>query len=127
MAAGRHTLRDGLPAVTANPEKATAAMATTSNLTQRIETVLDGVTAETDSLPELAASWEDESDVNRYVWDIEWRELMARLEDVEAAYRAGAMTAEQQARYHTLRQKLRTHLPLLEQLGLTTPSVPLEF
>ncbi len=101
-------------------------MATTSNLTQRIETVLHGVTAETDFLPELAASWEDESDVNRYVWYVEWRELMARLEDVEAAYRAGAMTAEQQARYHTLRQKLRTHLPLLEQLGLTTPSVPLE-
>ena len=101
-------------------------MATTSELTQRIETVLHGVTAETDFLPELAAFWEDESDANRYVWYVEWRELMARLEDVEAAYRAGAMTDEQRERYHTLRQKLRTHLPLLEQLGLTTPSVPLE-
>ncbi len=101
-------------------------MATTSELTQRIETVLHGVTAETGFLPELADFWEDESDANRYVWYVEWRELMARLEDVEAAYRAGAMTEEQQARYRNLRQKLRTHLPLLTQLGLTPPSVPLE-
>jgi hypothetical protein len=101
-------------------------MATPSNRTERIEIVLHGVTAETDFLPELAASWEDESDANRYVWYIEWHELMSRLEDVEAAYRAGALTDEQRARYHDLRRKLRTHLPLLEQLGLTTPSVPLE-
>ena len=92
-------------------------MATTSNLPQRIETALHGVTAETDFLPELAAFWEDESEVNRYVWYVEWHELMARLQDVEEAYRAGVMTTEQRERYHTLRQKLRTHLPLLEQLG----------
>jgi hypothetical protein len=101
-------------------------MATTTDLTQRIDLNLWAITAETDFLPELAELWPDETDTNRYVWYIEWQDLMMRLEDLEGCYRSGAMAEEQQARYHTLRQKLRTHLPLLTQLGLPPPSVPLE-
>ena len=101
-------------------------MATTTDLTQRIDLNLWAITAETDFLPELAELWADESDTNRYVWYIEWQDLMMRLAGPGGCYRSSMMTAEQQERYHTLRQKLRTHLPLLTQLGLTTPSVPLE-
>ena len=101
-------------------------MATTPNLARTIDIGLHAIDAEADFLPELAATWDDESDLNRYVWYSEWHELMARLEDLEEAYRAGTMTAEQRERYRLLRQKLRTYLPLLQQLGLTTPSVPLE-
>ena len=101
-------------------------MASTPKLTERIDINLHAIGAEADFLPELAVTWDQETAVNQYVWYIEWRELMARLEDVETAYRAGAMTAEQREWYHTLRRKLRTRLPLLTQLGLATPSVPLE-
>ena len=101
-------------------------MATTTDVTQRIDLNLWAITAETDFLPELGELWAGESDTNRYVWYIEWQDLMMRLEDLEDAYRGDAMTDEQRDRYRNLRQKLRTHLPLLEQLGLTTPSVPLE-
>jgi len=101
-------------------------MATTPKLTGTIDIALHAIGAEADFLPELAAMWDEESPANRADWDIEWTDLMARLEDLEGAYRAGAMTAEQQERYCTLRRNLRAQLPLLERLGLSIPHVPLE-
>ena len=101
-------------------------MATTADLMRDIDIGLWEITAEADFLPELAIGWDQESAVERDVWYLEWRELLARLSALEAAYRAQAMTEEQQARYCELRAKLRTHLPLFERLGLPRPAIPLD-
>jgi hypothetical protein len=100
-------------------------MATTADLTQRINVGLREIGAEADFLPELAAGWAEESAAERDVWYLEWRELMGRLEELERSYRAGAMAAEQRGRYRELLEKLRAASPLLEQLGLPLPTVSL--
>lgn len=100
-------------------------MATTADLTQRIEVGLREIGAEADFLPELAAGWAEESAAERDVWYLEWRELLGRLEELERSSRAGTMTAEQQGRYQELLEKLRASLPLLERLGLPSPAVSL--
>ena len=100
-------------------------MATTTELSQYIDRTLWAISAEADFLPELAEDWEEDP-YNRAAWENEWDLLFMRLSDLDDAYRAGEMTAEQQERYQTLRTKLRELSPLFEQLRLPLPSIPLE-
>ena len=100
-------------------------MATTADLMRDIDAGLWAIGAEADFLPELAGGWE-ENPYNRATWENEWEVLFMRLGDLDDAYRAGEMTAEQQERYRALRTKLRALLPLFEQLRLPLPSIPLD-
>ena len=100
-------------------------MATTTELTRYIDSTLWAIGAEADFLPQLAEDWEEDR-VNRATWENEWDVLFMRLSDLDDAYRAGEMTAEQQERYKSLRTKLRELLPHFEQLRLPLPSIPLE-
>lgn len=93
---------------------------------ERIDSNLHAVSAEADFLPDLAALWDGETDLQRDVFYLEWRDLMARLEGLDHAYRGGEMTAEQQTRFLTLRQTLRSHLALLKRMDLPLPTVPLD-
>jgi hypothetical protein len=101
-------------------------MATTTPVRRQIEAGLREIAAEVDFLPTLAGGWDEESAANRDVWHLEWRELMARLEGLDHAYRASQMTPDQQARYQELLCQLKAALPLIERLGLYPPPVPLE-
>ncbi len=76
-------------------------------------------------MPELAAGWAEESPANRGVWYLEWRELMNRLEGLHQDYQEGAMTEPQRETYRGLCLALQQLLPVLKQLGLSLPSVPL--
>ncbi|HEX5503767.1 MAG TPA: hypothetical protein VFW96_14180 [Thermomicrobiales bacterium] len=99
-------------------------MATTRDLTRRIDASLGEIAAEVDFLPELAEDWAAEDEVNRVTWLLEWEELMSRLAGLDEAYHAGTMTTEQRKRYRALRATLRELLPLLARLGLPLPPAP---
>lgn len=99
-------------------------MATTPALTRELDTALWAIEAEADFLPELAELWGQEHPASKATWASEWDVLMMRLTGLDEAYRAGAMSAAQRARYRALRATLRERLPLLERLGLPLPAAP---
>ena len=101
-------------------------MATAAEVTRRIDTDLRVLDAEIDFLPEMAAGWAEEPDVNRDVYYLEWRNLMAVLETLDRHYRSGVMAPEQQECYRALIRELEHALPIFEQLGLPQPPVPLD-
>ena len=101
-------------------------MVRTASVSSQIDARLKEIAAEVEFLPELAALWAEESATNRDVWYLEWRELMARLQELDRAYRGGVMDERQREQYQALRRTLQEHLPLFRRLDLPLPSVPLE-
>ncbi|MDQ3699529.1 MAG: hypothetical protein M3442_01245 [Chloroflexota bacterium] len=99
-------------------------MATTTQVSERIDPRLRELASEASFLPELAAGWAEEWPANRDVWYLEWRELMGRLKGLDQAYQEGAMTESQLETYRALRHVLQEQLPVLKQLGLPLLSVP---
>ena len=93
--------------------------------TERIANDLRVLGAETASLPEMAAHWADEPEVNRDVYSLEWRNLMDVLATLDRDYRSGLMTVDQQSDYRTLLGRLKELAPLFTGLDLPLPSVPL--
>lgn len=91
----------------------------------RVEFELTEIEIETGSLPKLEKLWPGQSAANRYVFHAEWHNLMGALENLEDAYRAGAMTPEQERRYQELKALLEESVPILKRLGFTLPPVPL--
>jgi hypothetical protein len=98
-------------------------MATTTDLTVRIEAALREIAAEVDFLPELAKAWNDRPDDSKVSFYLEWDELMDRLDRLNGAYRGDHMSLDQQTRYRALLGKLMRARPLLEQLDLQAPSL----
>ncbi len=94
--------------------------------TERIANDLRVLGAETASLPEVAAYWADEPEVNRDVYYLEWRSLMDALTTLEGDYRSGVMSVDQQSAYRTLLGRLKGLAPLFTRLDLPLPSVPLD-
>ncbi len=88
----------------------------------RIAISLDYVTRELDFLAEV----EGESEETQLAYMLEWPDLMARLQSLDRAYRAGRMAPEQAERYRELLRKLSEALPIIERLGLTRPAVTLQ-
>lgn len=101
-------------------------MTTAHPMSQRIESDLRNIAAEAEFLPELEAGLQEETDANRTVWHMEWRDLMDRLTRLDAAYRAGILTAAQREQYLRLIAQLRDHLPIMRRLGLPLPTVSLD-
>lgn len=48
------------------------------------------------------------------------------LTELDAQYRSGQMTSDQQARYREVLRQLKEALPIIKQLNLYRPPVPLE-
>lgn len=101
-------------------------MAASPEVRERTERLLRSISAEVDYLPELAARWDSMSDGDRVTWDLEWGELMDRLEGLESDYRSGSMTPEQRLAYRQLLRALAAQLPVLQKLDLTLPAVSLD-
>ena len=101
-------------------------MASRAELAEQIDTMLRVLGDEADFLPEMAACWNETSEVSRDVFYLEWRNLMGGLETLNADYYAGRMTAEQGYRYQDVLRKLKDLLPVIERLELNAPSIPLE-
>src|SRR3712207_1853972 len=101
-------------------------MAAPAELRERIEADLRFISDETAFLPELAEGWSDESETNRLVWHQEWRDLMARLIELDDACRNGLMTPEQRGRYRELFATLEQVKPIIRRLELMLPPVSLK-
>ena len=101
-------------------------MATTPDLKRNVDQNLRDIAAEADFLPDLAAVWAAQTETQRDVWHLEWRELMGRLEGLDQLYRSASMTAVQQARFRELLRKLSAALAIIEQLDLDRPAIPLD-
>ena len=100
-------------------------MATTAGVIEMSEITLRGIEKETDFLPELAARWPDVPEIDHASWELEWSELMRRLELLDAAYRPGVLTADQERRYPALLRQLQAALPVIDELDFDRPTVPL--
>lgn len=95
-------------------------------MTREIEANLRDVAAETRFLPTLEEMWSTRSRQEQDSWYLEWRELMARMAGLDAAYRSDAMTVHQQARYRDLVEQLRSVLPIIERLDFDRPAIALD-
>ncbi len=93
-----------------------------------IDVDLRMIAAEIEALCELASDPAKAEDRWRvYDFSIRWGVLISgRLKRVEHYYRLGELTNAQEARYRELRRELKRGMPLIEQLNLGRPGVPLE-
>lgn len=89
---------------------------------------LEMVAAGVAELRELASDPDKAEDSARvYDFSIRWGVLMSgRLLRLEHYYREGRLTREHEQSYRKLRSELSEAGPLIERLGLTRPTVPLE-
>lgn len=101
-------------------------MATTADVIAMSDVTPRGIEQETAFLPDLAAMWPQMLTIDRTSWELEWSELMRRLELLDAAYRSGLLTADQRARYPALLRQLWAALPIIDELDFERPTVPLE-
>ncbi len=99
-------------------------MATTGAV-DATEISLRALAAELRCLPEMAEAWEQEPEDRRLTYSLEWDEPLGRLEQLDRAYRSGALPTEQAARYRDLLRALREALPLIQKLALEPPRVSL--
>lgn len=101
-------------------------MATTTEVTARVDRGLRSLLTEVADLPNLAAEWERLSDGERASIALDWDHLMATyLPELDRLYRSHEMNVEQQARYRTLLHTLHDALPIIERLALFRPPVAL--
>ncbi len=92
----------------------------------RIDIGLESLRLALGDLPEVAEEWAELADGERASWSLDWDQLMGTyLVLLERHYRAGTMTPDQRALYHELLDRLQAALPLIEQLQLYPPPVPL--
>lgn len=94
---------------------------------ERIDLDLDALEEEVADLPDLAETWDDESDAMRYSERLTWLSCMGVLDRrVDPAFRSGKMTPDQQTRYRELVRKLRDARPVLGRLGFDLPKASLD-
>jgi hypothetical protein len=87
------------------------------------EADLDLMFAQLKALRELAS---DPGTARVYDFSIRWGTLLSgRLERLAYYHSRGELALHEQARYESLRCQLREVLPLVERLGLASPTVPL--
>jgi hypothetical protein len=102
-------------------------MATTTEISGRIERSLHALIAELDWLPNTVAEWDEMSDGEQVSISLDWDHLIADyLTELDEFYRADKMSMEQRERYYVLLQKLRDARPLFERLNLYRPMVSLD-
>lgn len=89
---------------------------------------VDMILAAVETLRELASDPDKGQDKARiYDFSIRWGALMSgRLERLEHYHRRGELAPDQQRRYAGLKSQLREVLPLVEQLHVGRPTVPLD-
>lgn len=94
-----------------------------------VERYLGVVLGELEGLPSLAQTWDlpehSTDDVDSYnSW---WESIAgARMDRLEAAYRAGRMSPNQERRYAEAKRLFAERMPLIERYGLDAPGVPLD-
>ena len=124
-----HSVPNEVGAEAANAEHAKTGglqMAERSEITRRNDAQLAYISAMVDDMRQIPDLWAGVSEIIRTDWEMEWCEQMDRLGGLEESYLKGEMTVEQMARYRELLAKLKANLPVINRLGLESPSVQLE-
>lgn len=99
-------------------------MVATPAVAVRIDRSLRSLLAEVEDLPSLATEWDRLPEGERVSIALDWDHLLASyLTELDHAYRAGEMTADQRVRYQTLLRKLRDAGPLMARLDFPRPFV----
>ena len=88
---------------------------------RQIDNDLRIVEGEVADLPELEATWPDETPMNKIDWHYEWWDVVGRYEALRQAYLTGEMLPQQAERYCALTSQLEASIPILERLGLPLP------
>ncbi|MBI4494987.1 MAG: hypothetical protein HY690_19610 [Chloroflexi bacterium] len=102
-------------------------MATRAETDLKVERELKSLRLFLETLPELAREWQDLGDGERASWSRDWDQLMGAVEVVlHPRYLSGAMTINQRTRYCELLSKIDQARPLIRQLNLYSPLVPLD-
>ncbi len=96
-------------------------MAQSTEMMRSVQLSLDALEAGLESLIEVAAEWEQEPLPSRIDWEMEWRDLMGRMDLLDRAYRSGQLSPEQTKRYRTIARGVAAVLPTIERLGLASP------
>jgi hypothetical protein len=87
---------------------------------------LESVSLMLADLPEVAEEWDRMPDGERVSWSSDWDQLMGTdLFGLDARYREGAMTPEQEVAYEELKAGLEAALPTIEELNLYRPTAAL--
>ena len=102
-------------------------MVTTTEIALRAERDLLALLTEIDDLSAVAEEWPATLDGERASIALDCDHLMATyLKELNGYWRAGQLSAEQEARYAVVRRKLREAMPLIERLDFYRPPVPLD-
>ena len=100
-------------------------MATTTDQ-QRVVRALRSVHAALEDLPEVAAEWQSLDDGEQMSWGIQWGNEMAKLERLSRYAAEGSLAPDQQDSYRQLVIRARDLVPIMSQLKLYRPRLPLE-
>ena len=92
----------------------------------RIEIDLTAVRVALADLPLQLQEWSHASEVVLASWQIEWWDMMGRLQALGRALRLGHLNAEQEARYRLLMGDLLAAMPLVKQLDFEIPQTVLQ-
>ncbi|WP_443102785.1 hypothetical protein [Actinomadura sp. 3N407] len=85
---------------------------------------LELLEAQVRALRELAGGERDGTRI--YDFGVRWGTyLSGRLERLEHYHRGGDLSADEHERYTALRSRLREVLPIIDELGLGRPRIPL--
>ena len=92
-----------------------------AELRQHIDLDLRIVRLELEDLPEVDRLWESDTDVNRFVKQQEWEDVLARLRWLGEQCTQSEMTADQRERYQGVLSALAAARPVLLRLRLAAP------
>jgi hypothetical protein len=109
-------------------------MATTSELAERIDNDLHFAMCDLTDLPMLEADWEEaRNQGDNTFWladwsgrELEWRDMVSRIERVSRQYQDGDMSEEQAQRYREMVAVLRESVPILRRLKWWIPLVAVD-
>ena len=102
-------------------------MATSANLTERIDGDLAAVEGMLAELREVDREWETLPETVSVEWSLDWDQAIGTfLRLLTRAYRHGAMSPTQAERYRSLLAGLRRAMPILKRRDLRRPPVALD-
>ena len=96
-------------------------MATQATVNARIDLNLRAIAAEIEDLSTIEAEWPHMLDDHKAAFLLEWDEMVARLENLDRAFRTAQMTSAQQSHFRELLRKLDGAAPIVERIGLVRP------
>ena len=102
-------------------------MATTTDVTNRLDRSLHVLLAEVEDLPRVASEWHERPEWEQVSFSLDWDHLMASyLIELQEAHLSGDMSDSQGEQYRGLLRELKSAMPLIARLQLYPPTIDLD-